>query len=103
MNESIVRLIGILKRQDKRIVVANGCTDHTQAYMEGMGAPFKLIWSAEPLGYTKATNLGIQAAKGEFVVLLNNDTQLLAQENNRWLDWLAGSANLRNAKMGRWY
>ena len=71
------------------IVVANGCTDHTQAYMEGMGAPFKLIWSAEPLGYTKATNLGIQAAKGEFVVLLNNDTQLLAQENNRWLDWLA--------------
>jgi len=70
------------------IVVANGCTDDTKEYVESLGDWAKLIWSDEPLGYTKATNLGIKQALGEYVVLLNNDTELLKQDQNRWLDQL---------------
>ena len=70
------------------IIVANGCTDNTRAYVESLGAPFKLVWSEEAIGYTKATNLGIKVATGEFVVLLNNDTEMLPQEQNKWLDML---------------
>lgn len=70
------------------IVVANGCVDNTKEYVESLGDWAKLIWSDEPLGYTKATNLGIKQALGEYIVLLNNDTELLQQEQNRWLNQL---------------
>jgi FkbM family methyltransferase len=72
------------------IVVANGCTDNTREYVESLGNPVKLIWSDEPLGYTKATNLGITAAVGEYVLLLNNDVEILDYWNkNEWLEALA--------------
>lgn len=67
------------------IVVANGCTDGTRDYVKSLGDLAKLIWVDEAIGYTKATNLGIKEAKGEFVVLLNNDTELLPQNQNTWL------------------
>ena len=70
------------------IVVANGCKDDTREYVESLGEPFKLIWSEEAIGYTRATNLGIKEATGEFVVLLNNDTEMLPQEQNTWLNML---------------
>lgn len=70
------------------IVVANGCVDGTRAYVDSLGSWAKLIWVDEAIGYTKATNLGIKAARGEYVVLLNNDTELLAQPVDQWLHML---------------
>lgn len=70
------------------IVMANGCTDNTREYVESLGNKFKLVWSDEALGYTKATNLGMKAALGDYVVLLNNDTELLEQPTSQWLDML---------------
>ena len=80
------------------IVVANGCTDNTADYVHSLGEKVKLIWSDEALGYTKATNLGIKATKGEFIVLLNNDTMLLHQEKNLWLNMLENK--LKEPEMG---
>lgn len=70
------------------IIVANGCTDGTEAYLKTLNQSFRHIWIKEPYGYTKSTNLGIQIAKGEFVVLLNNDTILLDSPKNMWLEIL---------------
>jgi FkbM family methyltransferase len=70
------------------IVVANGCKDNTKEYVESLGKEFKLVWSDEALGYTKATNLGIKHASGEYVVLLNNDTEILQSPTNYWLETL---------------
>lgn len=70
------------------IVVANGCKDNTRAYVEALGAPFKLVWFDEGLGFTKATNEGIKVAQGEYVILLNNDTVLLDQRRNMWIEML---------------
>lgn len=70
------------------IVVSNGSTDGTQEYVKGLGSPFKLLDYPEPLGYTKATNLGIREATGEFLILLNNDTVLLPQAKNDWINKL---------------
>lgn len=75
------------------IVVANGCTDETREYVNGLGKPFKLVWSDEALGYTKATNLGIREASGQYVILMNNDVVLIDQPKNRWLDILEGPFN----------
>lgn len=68
------------------IIVANGCTDNTKEYCESLPEPFKLIWIEEPAGYTKSTNEGIKIAQGEYIILLNNDCVLLAQEKNAWID-----------------
>lgn len=81
------------------IVVANGCTDETREYVESLGSPFKLVWSDAPLGYTRATNLGLKRATGEYCVLLNNDTVLLEQGRNTWLDMLT-QPFLRDASVG---
>ena len=81
------------------IVVANGCVDNTREYVESLGSHFKLIWYDEPSGYTFSTNRGIEASTGEYVILLNNDCQLLAQDKDTWIKMLV-EPFLRNDKAG---
>jgi GT2 family glycosyltransferase len=66
------------------IVSANGCTDNTREYIEGLNS-CKLVWQDNPSGFSKAINDGILVSKGEYVVLLNNDVVLLPQAVNQWL------------------
>ena len=70
------------------IVVANGPNDGTREYVWQQGDPFIYLGFAEPIGYTRACNEGIKIAKGDYIVLLNNDTELLPQSKNQWLDML---------------
>ena len=74
------------------IVSANGCTDNTNYYMtylHSVGMNFKEVWNEKPLGFAKAVNEGIKHATGDKIVLLNNDTVILA---DGWLEKLdAGS------------
>lgn len=71
------------------VIVANGCIDNTKEYVESLGNKFKLVWSDEPLGYTKATNLGIKNSSGEFVILLNNDIEIIPSIQNKWIEELS--------------
>ena len=84
--ESIIKYTN-LNNETELIVVANGCKDKTSEYMGNLPKSLNIIFLdfKEALGYTKATNEGIKIAKGEFVILLNNDTKLLEQEKNQWL------------------
>jgi GT2 family glycosyltransferase len=82
------------------LIVANGCKDNTAEFVNKLGHPFKLIWVDEGIGYTKATNLGIKAAVGDYVVLLNNDTICLAQAKNQWLDMLVEPFEIADKKVG---
>lgn len=79
------------------IVVANGCKDETLSYLNylqsyfnvrGMSNNFKFIFESEPLGYSRATNLGIKQATCDKIVLLNNDVLILDQQKNTWLTLL---------------
>lgn len=72
------------------IVVANGCGDDgTRQYVESLGSPFKLLWYDEAIGYTKATNAGIAASSGEYLILMNNDVILQSwQYKNEWLNMM---------------
>ena len=70
------------------IVVSNGCKDGTPFNFNSafIGEPaFKLITWREPLGYPKAVNMGMSAATGDYVVLLNNDTELFGKD---WVEQL---------------
>lgn len=65
------------------IVVSNGCTDHTPFYFDEnfKDKNFHLVHWPKPLGYPKAVNMGMSAATGDIVILLNNDIAILG---NSW-------------------
>lgn len=70
------------------IVVANGCTDGTVDYLKTLPLPFRHIVHEHPIGFTAASNAGILEARGEYILLLNNDVVLLPQSRNLWIEIL---------------
>ena len=86
--ESIKKYTVLDPKEIEIVIVANGCTDGTRDYITKLNEPFKILWFKDPLGYTRATNEGLNIATGEHVIFLNNDTILLEQTPNQWLDLL---------------
>lgn len=58
------------------IVADNASQDGSQEFIRTQYPQVKLIELRENRGFTGACNAGIQAAQGEFVALLNNDTEV---------------------------
>ncbi len=67
------------------IIVANG---YNKPLRDDPSNSIKVIWFNEMIGYPAAINSGIQAASGEYVIPLNDDTFLIEQPINKWLDLL---------------
>jgi len=84
------------------IISANGCKDNTIDYLNflkkhydtlGLHDNLKIIWNESPLGFAKATNLGIEAATTDLITLVNNDVVFLEQPKNHWIELLARHFN----------
>jgi GT2 family glycosyltransferase len=67
------------------IVVDNGSTDGSPEFIEHLAShsrwSIRLIRNTQNLGFCAANNQGIQASRGEFIALLNND----AEAEPEWL------------------
>jgi len=59
------------------IVVDNNSDDESCSFIKTHFPAVKLLESNENLGFGKANNYGVQHAKGDFILFLNNDTILL--------------------------
>lgn len=57
------------------IVVDNGSSDESLEYLRGF-KKIKLLKNSRNLGFALANNQGYELSKGEFVLLLNNDTKV---------------------------
>ena len=68
-----------LRRQTWRdfevLLVDNGSTDGTQDYVAESYPEVRLIQLPQNQGFTGACNAGWQAAQGDIIILLNNDTE----------------------------
>ncbi|MGC8644396.1 MAG: glycosyltransferase, partial [Isosphaeraceae bacterium] len=77
------------------IVVDNGSTDGTGAYLAGVqdasGRPVTVISNARNMGFPAAVNQGLHVARGQYLVLLNND----AVVTDGWLDQLIALAEMK--------
>ena len=75
------------------IFVDNGSTDGTVDWLKKLvreNGHCKLIENRTNLGFAKGCNQGIEAASGEYVLLLNNDTVVTK-------DWLSGMLQTLNS------
>ena len=72
------------------IVVDNGSADATGEFLAGVQVggrvPVTIVRNARNLGFPAAINQGLRVARGEFLVLLNND----AVVTEAWLEHLIG-------------
>jgi GT2 family glycosyltransferase len=68
------------------LLVDNGSTDGSQAYVRQQFPEVRLLELGRNLGFTGACNAGWRAAQGEFIILLNNDTEA----DPHWLAELVG-------------
>ncbi len=59
------------------ILVDDGSTDGTREWLATLGAPYRVVLNERNLGYAKANNRAVRLARGEWLVLLNNDLILL--------------------------
>jgi GT2 family glycosyltransferase len=70
-------------------MVDNGSTDSSFEYVRKNYPHVHIIGLSENHGFAYAVNRGIECARGEFIALLNNDTEL----DIGWLEELASALN----------
>ncbi|MBI5651533.1 MAG: glycosyltransferase family 2 protein [Chloroflexi bacterium] len=85
--ETLAALRAQTLRDFETIVVDNGSTDGSPDFVAAEFPESQIIRAGENTGFAKGNNLGIRVARGEFVVLLNND----AVPNPVWLAELVGA------------
>lgn len=67
------------------LVVSNGCTDETNEWtlqLQRTDPRIVLLSYKEPLGVTQAFNAGLKSGRGDYLIILNNDVEIL---DNHWL------------------
>jgi len=79
------------------VLVDNASTDGTAVYLEGMARdnPFiRPIINPVNLGFAKACNIGAAAARGEYLVFLNNDVLVTENWLKKLLEPLASNSGI---------
>ncbi len=75
------------------IVIDNGSTDGTGTYLAGVRdmstVPVTVVSNATNVGFPAAINQGLRLARGEYLVMLNNDVVV----TDGWLDQLIALVN----------
>jgi GT2 family glycosyltransferase len=70
------------------VIVDNGSTDGTQAMLEDKFSDVQIIQNLSNVGLSKASNQGIQATKGQYILLLNDDTLVNGPSLARMVEFL---------------
>lgn len=76
------------------IVVDNGSTAQARMRMEGFRAEhdFKYLYHPMEFNFSKMCNIGVENAKGSYILLLNDDMEVIQGD---WLTRMLGQASLK--------
>jgi len=80
------------------ILVDNGSSDDSVEFVRANFPDAIIVQNGENLGFAAGNNRGIEAARGVFILTLNNDTELAAG----FLDRLIEAAGSSAADVGMW-
>ena len=69
------------------ILIDNGSTDGSIEFVKERFPTVMIIQNEENLGFSTANNIGIETSRGEYLVTLNNDTEVEGQ----WLAEMVGA------------
>jgi len=93
--QCIAALVRCTRPPWELIVVNNASTDDTAVYLAGVqdaaAVPVTVVANTTNRGFPAAVNQGLKVARGEYLVLLNNDVVV----TDGWLDQLIGLANAK--------
>ncbi|MBU2592456.1 MAG: glycosyltransferase family 2 protein [Patescibacteria group bacterium] len=76
LKRNLPLILSALPKPAEVIIIENGSTDHSADYLKALSVKdsrIRPIFKSRNLGFIKGCNLGARVAKGEFLVLLNND------------------------------
>lgn len=76
------------------IVVDNASTDGSSQFIQKKYPSVKLIKAEKNLGFAAGNNLGLKAAHGDFVLLLNSDTQIIADAIDQCVSYLKSNNHI---------
>jgi GT2 family glycosyltransferase len=85
------------KRIDYEIIVVdNASSDGSAEFIKKYkkGKQIKLIENQSNLGFAKANNKGIAISKGEYVILLNSDTEINTNLFKKMYEWMEKNKNI---------
>jgi len=86
---------GSILKDYQVILVDNGSSDNTVQNVRKRFNNVKIIQNSTNLGYAIASNQGVKVTKGEYVILLNNDTTVKPDTFRKLLDFMQ-----KNKKVG---
>lgn len=86
MEKCIMSVAAQTYRDFEVIVVDNASVDGSVEYLESHFPWVRIVRNSENLGFAGGTNSGIKQAQGEYILTLNNDTQI----DKRFLECLVG-------------
>ncbi len=75
------------------IVVDNDSKDGTQMMLKEKYPTIKLIELNENVGFGSANNIGVQASKGEYILLLNSDVIIIENFIDELIEYLKANPN----------
>jgi GT2 family glycosyltransferase len=76
------------------IVLDNASTDETVKVLEKFGSKIKLIKSKENLGFGRGNNRAVKEASGDYLFLLNPDTELKSNSFNELINFYETTENV---------
>ena len=99
-------LLSVLSQtcQDQElIVVDDGSTDGTREWMEDFAArhPVRYIYNTDGLGGNHVRNIGIRAASGKYIALLDDDDEWLPEKTDKQLRLLESDPGIGVVSCGR--